>query len=475
VEVPATSSPGQTLTFGIDVTSSTNATGLVDLEVYSLNVDGIGWHQSLQHVWDEQSFTAGEQQRLEVDWTVPTDEPTNVHWVKVGVFTAGWGAFYHWNDAAASFLVVPSTTSTTTTIVPATTSPPPTTTAPTTTLPPTTTTTPPPTTTTTTAAPTTTPPPTTTTAPPTTITLPTVTLPTVTLPTVPVPSSTTPPASTVPSGGLMFSEDFASAAAFDQRFDRGWSGQDPATWPLSAGPILSWLGDHDASCGDPMLTSRSITIGAGAAGKGGVFYACLPGGDPAKGHLMTSVNTVGYNIAWFSPKQTFNNVGRVCWDQNLTELGGGKWAQVVLVAKGDADRYGNDLGFVGPGFQDPNGPTTKVIPSVATGGAKLFQGGFEIWRGDDVTGSLGGGVTTADKAARYRHCMVDNENGTVTLSQARPDGKTATATVPGDLPDGEVRVVFQDDNYNPDKHFDGSERAGPNHPYTWHWDNIQIG
>src|SRR5215216_3857568 len=297
--------------------------------------------------------------------------------------------------------------------------------------------------------------------------------PTPTTPTTITRPSTS--ASTVPSGGLMFSEDFASAAAFDQRFDRGWSGQDPATWPLSAGPILSWLGDHDASCGDPMLTSRSITIGAGAAGKGGVFYACLPGGDPAKGHLMTSVNTVGYNIAWFSPKQTFNNVGRVCWDQNLTELGGGKWAQVVLVAKGDADRYGNDLGFVGPGFQDPNGPTTKVIPSVATGGAKLFQGGFEIWRGDDVTGSLGGGVTTADKAARYRHCMVDNENGTVTLSQARPDGKTATATVPGDLPDGEVRVVFQDDNYNPDKHFDGSERAGPNHPYTWHWDNIQIG
>jgi len=48
-----------------------------------------------------------------------------------------------------------------------------------------------------------------------------------------------------------------------------------------------------------MQTSRTITIGAGAAGKSGVFYACLPGGDPAKGHLMTSVNTTGYNIAWF--------------------------------------------------------------------------------------------------------------------------------------------------------------------------------
>ena len=82
---------------------------------------------------------------------------------------------------------------------------------------------------------------------------------------------------------------------------------------------------------------------------------------------------------------------------------------------------------------------------------------------------------TSDKAARFQHCMVDNENGTVTLSQGRPDGSVATQTVSGDLPGGAVRVVFQDDNYNPDKHFDGSMHppAGA-HLYTWHWDNIQI-
>ena len=103
-----------------------------------------------------------------------------------------------------------------------------------------------------------------------------------------------------PPAGLMFSEDFASAAAFSQRFDHGWSGQDPATWPANANPKLSWLGDHDASCGNPAETSRTVTITPGAAGKEGVFYACLPGGDPAKGHVMTSMNTEGYNIAWFS-------------------------------------------------------------------------------------------------------------------------------------------------------------------------------
>jgi hypothetical protein len=277
-----------------------------------------------------------------------------------------------------------------------------------------------------------------------------------------------------PPAGLSFFEDFSSPNAFYERFDRGWSGQDPATWPASSGPVLSWIGDHDGNCSDPNATARVVSIGPGQGGKEGVFYPCLPGGDPAKGHVMTSVNTVGYNIAWFSPRQVFNNVTRVCWDQNSTNEGGGKWTQVVLVAMSDANAHPGDLGFVGPGFQDPNGPSTDAIGTGATGGAKVFQGAFEVWRGNDVTGRMGG-PTTGDKAARFQHCMVDNENGTVTLSQGRPDGSVATQTVSGDLPGGAVRVVFQDDNYNPDKHFDGSMHppAGA-HLYTWHWDNIQI-
>jgi hypothetical protein len=286
------------------------------------------------------------------------------------------------------------------------------------------------------------------------------------------------PPITVPSrpapAGVKFVEDFSTTAAFYNRFDRGWSGQDPARWPASAGPVLSWLGDHDMSCSNPNATSRTIRIRPGAAGKAGVFYPCLPGGDPAKGHVMTSVNTVGYNIIWFSPKQYFTNVTRVCWDQNLTNEGGGKWTQVVLVARADAQKVKNDLGFVGPGFEDPNGPSTSSFPSSATGGAKMFQGGFAIWRGGSFTGEMSGGQTTADKAARFQHCMVDNNNGTITLTQARPNGKVARQTVSGDLPNGAVRVVFEDDTYNADKHFDESLHAGPNHTYTWHWDNIQI-
>jgi hypothetical protein len=458
---PTTVAPGQVVTLTVNVTAASAATALIDLEVYSLTSDGRGWQQSMYQVWDAQAFAAGQPRALQAQWTLPADEPTTVHWVKVGVFKPGWGVLYHWNDAATSFAV--TTTPPTVPTAPPTTTTPPTTTPPTTTKPPTTT-----------AAPTTVAP--TTTRPPTTTAAPTTVAPTTTRPPTTTAAPTTAAPTTVPPAGLAFSEDFASAAAFGQRFDHGWSGQDPATWPASSNPRLSWVGDHDAACGDPAATSRTVTITKGAAGKEGVFYPCLPGGDPAKGHLMTSVNTEGYNIAWFAPKQYFNNVTRVCWDQNMTQLGGGKWTQVVLVAKADAEAANNDLGFVAPPFTDPNGPSTDSFPSIGTGGAKMFQGGFEIWRGDNVTGGMGGGGSTSDKAARYRHCMVDNENGTVTLTQARPNGTTATSTVSGDLPDGQVRVVFEDDSYNPDKHFDESlQPPAGSHLYTWHWDNIQIG
>ena len=72
---------------------------------------------------------------------------------------------------------------------------------------------------------------------------------------------------------------------------------------------------------------------------------------------MTSVNTEGYNIAWFSPKQTFTNVRQVCWDQNLTDLGGGKWTQVLFLTQDEVARSKGDLGFTSPEF--PDDPNTR--------------------------------------------------------------------------------------------------------------------
>lgn len=225
------------------------------------------------------------------------------------------------------------------------------------------------------------------------------------------------------------------------------------------------------ACGDPNLTSRTVHV----ANKEEIFYPCLPGGDPAKGHLMTSVDTKGYNIAWFSPKATFHNVRRVCWDQNHTDLGGGKWTTVTFVPLADVARVGGDLGFVGPGFTDPNGPSTSSFPSNGMSGLKVFRGGVEFWRdvGAVVTGSTSVG-TTGDKAQRYQMCVTDNENGTVLLQVSGPAGNRVV-TVPGFIPNGDIRVSFEDDSYDPDKHFDADGvPPASSGLYSWHWDRILI-
>ena len=85
-------------------------------------------------------------------------------------------------------------------------------------------------------------------------------------------------------------------------------------------------------------------------GDHGLLWWCAPGGDPAKGHLMTGMNTAGYNIVWFSPKVEFTDVRRVCWDQNLTELGGGKWTQVVIATDDQVDVWGGYTAAAGHQF-----------------------------------------------------------------------------------------------------------------------------
>jgi hypothetical protein len=71
--------------------------------------------------------------------------------------------------------------------------------------------------------------------------------------------------------------------------------------------------------------------------------------------------------------------------------------------------------------------------------------------------------------------VIDNGNGTLTTTIAQPNGRTVGRIVAGNIPDGDIRVQFGEDSYNPDKHFDG-KGAAPNSTglYTWHWDNIQI-
>ena len=199
---------------------------------------------------------------------------------------------------------------------------------------------------------------------------------------------------------------------------------------------------------------------------------------------MTSVNTEGYVIAWFSPKQTFANVRRVCWDQNIQNLGGGKWTQVLFLTEAEVARVDGALGYTSPEFSDPGG--TGTASGKGSHGVKLEGGAMTSWssvgtwnlyEAGTVQRPFSGDVgVSSDKAPRYQQCITDNENGTLTAVRSGPDG-TVTSTAQGEIPDEPIRVVFEDDNYNPDKHNDGStdgiaRNSGAG--YTWHWDNIQI-
>ncbi len=318
-------------------------------------------------------------------------------------------------------------------------------------------------------------------AEPTTTTRPPPSSTTIAATTTPSTTSAPVPRAAAPAPAGSFSEDFADPEAFATRFDHGWSGLDPATLDASADAFVGWKGDHDINCGKPAETYRSIKITPGLAGKQAVWYQCAPSGDPAKAHLMTSVQTRGYNIAWFTPKQMFTDVTKVCWSQNLTDLGGGKWTQMVIEPVAQVAAQKGDMGLVDPDFWgDPKGPGDGLIPDPAfeNVGVRFFRGGFQLWDSKGWVQGDGAAITQLlegfeDKAARFELCAADNGDGTVTLTMDRPDG-AMSATAPAAFPKGQVRVVFEDDSYNPDKHFNAAELPPDDDHLTWHWDDIEI-
>jgi hypothetical protein len=201
---------------------------------------------------------------------------------------------------------------------------------------------------------------------------------------------------------------------------------------------------------------------------------------------MTTVNTIAYNIAWFSPKQTFNHISKVCFDVNQTELGSRKWLQVVFLTPSEATRYetgeshpesltdsragtgGFDLGYVSPDNRGQSGP------SVASAGIKWENGLVGVWTGDNLSGRVGHQTNDlTDEATRYKQCFTDLENGTVRVDSARPGG-TDVSFAPGSIPNDARRVVFEDDNYDPPKSNEGGYNGYSEDRLTWHWDNVQI-
>ena len=107
--------------------------------------------------------------------------------------------------------------------------------------------------------------------------------------------------------------DLRHGRDFYDRFDYGFSGSIPRAATTVSSRVHTFHGDHDADVRgaddrpDGALHRRAISQ---------LFWHCAPGGDGTKGHLMTGVDTIGYNIAWFSPKPMFEKVTQVCWDIN---------------------------------------------------------------------------------------------------------------------------------------------------------------
>src|SRR5262245_37501115 len=93
---------GGSVTVTVSVRSNTNAAALVDLEIYN------GGTKVFQRWWDGQSFTANGWRDYTATWTVPANEATSVHVVKIGVFGPGWNGLLHWNNDAARITVTTS-------------------------------------------------------------------------------------------------------------------------------------------------------------------------------------------------------------------------------------------------------------------------------------------------------------------------------------------------------------------------------
>ena len=224
-------------------------------------------------------------------------------------------------------------------------------------------------------------------------------------------------------------------------------------------------------CEDPNTSNRTIHLTSQEQANDAAVYHCMPGGDPAKGHLMTSVNTEGYVTVWFSPKQIFRNVAKVCWDQNITDLGGGKWTTVNFLT---AAEYGGkaDLGYTSPDFPKSGGPSSPQ--GAAANGVKVFRGDMNSYTDSKIPrrrawrqGIRQGGALSALRDRQWQRNAHDHDG-----AAGRQD---RLARRRRQHPQGDIRLEFADDSYNPDKHFD-AKGAPPNSSnlYTWHWDNIEI-
>lgn len=279
----------------------------------------------------------------------------------------------------------------------------------------------------------------------------------------------------------LFFEDFAGNKGLD-RFTWGVYHRN-AGWQIIGQPIHStgwanafhggsWTGDHNLDCGPPStqrpLRSDKLSGANFDFHLRELVYLC-------RDHVMTSMGDVdGYSVIWFSPKQTFDSVGEVRFNVNLTDLGPRKWIKVGVVSEATYNSLGKG------GVYDENNAPGHVRSEVSASGlsSSMQDAGalYAAWSGGASAGYPGGmkigsgrarfsvNPTPRNKKLRHQVSLKDNGNGTVTFTVAN-----AHVTDYASFPKCPCRVVFYDHNYTPEK-----SENGPPIGFTWHWDNIRV-
>lgn len=82
------------------IESSTAATALVNVEVYSPTGDKV-----YQKYWDRRSFSANRDRTFSLIWRPSWNAPTGTYTVKIGIFGPRWNGLWSWNNSATTFSV----------------------------------------------------------------------------------------------------------------------------------------------------------------------------------------------------------------------------------------------------------------------------------------------------------------------------------------------------------------------------------
>lgn len=297
----------------------------------------------------------------------------------------------------------------------------------------------------------------------------TTTVPTTTATSTTVGTTTT----TAPTGGFFEPFNTDQRSRFDFQLHTAMQG----STPTAISDVF--LGEHDTAC-HGVDTHRDVHGGhaAGAfldVSNSELTWWCAPTGDPSSGHFMTGLDTGSIATLSFTPKQTFNNVTQVCWDQNMNDLGGGKWLNVLIVPAADVAAKGGNFSYVAVSGL-PFGGNSHIPPAGAFdftwlrgstyankwGANGTHAGTMDFWASTFGWGMVPDGPSAS--APRFRVCLTSGGNMVI----QRPNGTTDTRAIGTTFPAGDVKVIFQDASYNPTKHGTTDSRL------TWHWDNITV-